>query len=231
MPQRDQKAAEELFSSFPDMPTHKTRAQAPPVTLLLWEPRHVHLLRQDKFHDLWELALFKPATQHIKVGIQVTVIPSSAFLWLNTLAEGWSTGLGTATGQDPYRIKSKENPLALLPGYGTLPLVTSSVSKIPKDHTSDLIVNLPYRAASGAVHLMGNFAPAEGRAGQPGGREPMLVRRGERVLASPLQGGGWERRPGRGWGRTARRGEDIGPWAWLRDLQRAGVALLTEVSH
>lgn len=48
-----------------------------------------------------------------------------------------------------------------LPGYGTLPLVTSSVSKIPKDHTSDLIVNLPYRAASGAVHLMGNFAPAE----------------------------------------------------------------------
>lgn len=51
----------------------------------------------------------------------------------------------------------------LLPGYGTLPLVTSSVSKIPKDHTSDLIVNLPYRAASGAVHLMGNFAPVERR--------------------------------------------------------------------
>lgn len=53
----------------------------------------------------------------------------------------------------------------LLPGYGTLPLVTSSVSKIPKDHTSDLIVNLPYRAASGAVHLMGNFAPAGRTAG------------------------------------------------------------------
>lgn len=46
------------------------------------------------------------------------------------------------------------------PGYGTLPFVTSSVSRIPKDHTSDLIVNRPYKAASGAVHLMGNLAPA-----------------------------------------------------------------------
>lgn len=50
-----------------------------------------------------------------------------------------------------------------LPGYGTLPFVTSSVSRIPKDHTSDFIVNLPYNAASGAVHLMGNFAPNEKR--------------------------------------------------------------------
>lgn len=48
----------------------------------------------------------------------------------------------------------------LLPGYGTLPFVTSSVSKIPNDHTSDLIVNRPYNAASGAVHLIGNLAPA-----------------------------------------------------------------------
>lgn len=46
-----------------------------------------------------------------------------------------------------------------LPGYGTLPLVTSSVSRIPKDQTSDFIVNFPYRAASGAVHLIGNLAP------------------------------------------------------------------------
>lgn len=45
------------------------------------------------------------------------------------------------------------------PGYGTLPLVVSSVKRMPKDQTSDLMVNLPYRAASGAVHLMGNFAP------------------------------------------------------------------------
>ncbi len=28
-----------------------------------------------------------------------------------------------------------------LPGYGILPYVTISVSKIPNDHTSDLIVN------------------------------------------------------------------------------------------
>lgn len=48
------------------------------------------------------------------------------------------------------------------PGYGTLPLVTSSVSKIPKDQTSDLMVKRPYRAASGAVHLMGNLAPVRG---------------------------------------------------------------------
>lgn len=37
----------------------------------------------------------------------------------------------------------------------------SSVSRIPKDHTSDLMVNLPKRAASGAVHLMGNLVPGE----------------------------------------------------------------------
>lgn len=37
----------------------------------------------------------------------------------------------------------------------------SSVSRIPKDHTSDLIVNLQKRAASGAVHLMGNLVPGE----------------------------------------------------------------------
>lgn len=40
--------------------------------------------------------------------------------------------------------------------------MTSSVSKIPKDQTSDLMVKRPYRAASGAVHLIGNLAPACG---------------------------------------------------------------------
>lgn len=49
------------------------------------------------------------------------------------------------------------------PGYGTLPLVTSSVSRIPNDHTSDLMVNFPYRAASGAVHFIGNLAPKRNR--------------------------------------------------------------------
>lgn len=42
-------------------------------------------------------------------------------------------------------------------------MVTSSVSRIPNDHTSDLMVNFPYSAASGAVHLMGNFAPGASR--------------------------------------------------------------------
>lgn len=51
------------------------------------------------------------------------------------------------------------NPSLSSPGYGTRPLVTSSVSKMPNDHTSDLMVNFPYSAASGAVHLIGNFAP------------------------------------------------------------------------
>lgn len=50
--------------------------------------------------------------------------------------------------------------LKFLPGYGTLPFVASSVSSTPKDQTSDLMVKRPYRAASGAVHLMGNLAPA-----------------------------------------------------------------------
>lgn len=49
------------------------------------------------------------------------------------------------------------------PGYGTLPLVTSSVSRMPNDHTSDLMVNFPYRAASGAVHFIGNLAPKSNR--------------------------------------------------------------------
>lgn len=60
----------------------------------------------------------------------------------------------------------KEKPVAAcelrngaVPGYGTRPLVMSSVSRMPKLQTSDLIVKRPYSAASGAVHLMGNFAP------------------------------------------------------------------------
>lgn len=56
-------------------------------------------------------------------------------------------------------ISAHQCCLASLPGYGTLPLVTSSVSSIPKDHTSDLMVKRPYKAASGAVHLIGNLAP------------------------------------------------------------------------
>lgn len=56
-------------------------------------------------------------------------------------------------------ISARQDCLASLPGYGTLPLVTSSVSSIPKDHTSDLMLKRPYKAASGAVHLIGNLAP------------------------------------------------------------------------
>ena len=39
------------------------------------------------------------------------------------------------------------------------PLVTISVSNMPKLQTSDLMVKRRYIAASGAVHLIGNFAP------------------------------------------------------------------------
>lgn len=34
-----------------------------------------------------------------------------------------------------------------------------SVRRIPKDHTSDLMVKTPKLMASGAVHLIGNLAP------------------------------------------------------------------------
>lgn len=39
--------------------------------------------------------------------------------------------------------------------------MTISYRRIPKDHTSDLIVKQPKLMASGAVHLIGNFAPGE----------------------------------------------------------------------
>lgn len=47
----------------------------------------------------------------------------------------------------------------VIPGYGILPNVTISVRRIPKDHTSDLMLKVPKLMASGAVHLMGNLAP------------------------------------------------------------------------
>ena len=37
------------------------------------------------------------------------------------------------------------------------PKVINSYNKIPKDHTSDFILNFRSNAASGAVHLIGNF--------------------------------------------------------------------------
>ncbi len=55
--------------------------------------------------------------------------------------------------------KTKPKRENLLPGYGTLPYVTISVKRTPKDHTSDLMVKVPKLMASGAVHLIGNFAP------------------------------------------------------------------------
>jgi len=41
--------------------------------------------------------------------------------------------------------------------------VTNSVRRIPKLQTSDLMVKRPYIAASGAVHLIGNFAPEKAK--------------------------------------------------------------------
>lgn len=61
------------------------------------------------------------------------------------------------------------------------------MSKIPNDHTSDLIVNLPYRAASGAVHLMGNFAPKERAPGYSSNQEhPAEYGLGRRSTWKPL---------------------------------------------
>jgi len=64
------------------------------------------------------------------------------------------SALGHCNGDGAFAGRRQPSP-----GYGTLPLVVSSVRRMPKDQTSDLMVNLPYSAASGAVHLMGNFAP------------------------------------------------------------------------
>lgn len=59
-----------------------------------------------------------------------------------------------------FIIHILNNYLSLvLPGYGILPYVTISVRRIPKDHTSDLMLKVPKLMASGAVHLMGNLAP------------------------------------------------------------------------
>lgn len=109
-----------------------------------------------------------------------------------------------------------------LPGYGTLPLVTSSVSKIPKDHTSDLIVNLPYRAASGAVHLMGNFAPAGRTPGYLSGREHGAgCGAGKEEQVEVLS---WDQVQRRGWeaGETGHRPglSSCGVCFWLCDLKQ-----------
>ena len=58
-----------------------------------------------------------------------------------------------------FRYQLKFPSTLELPGYGTCPKVNSSISKIPKDQTSDLTVNFPKLIASGAVHLTGNLAP------------------------------------------------------------------------
>lgn len=75
---------------------------------------------------------------------------------LGTGGQCWAQGASTAAPRWGWGFCRRRQPS---PGYGTLPLVVSSVKRMPKDQTSDLMVNLPYRAASGAVHLMGNLAP------------------------------------------------------------------------
>lgn len=96
-------------------------------------------------------------------------IPSQG-LWLSQTAHHAMPKREREGGREERKQINKEKKKGLSPinsrymnasspGYGTLPFVTSSVCRIPNDHTSDLIVNRPYSAASGAVHLIGNFAP------------------------------------------------------------------------
>lgn len=47
--------------------------------------------------------------------------------------------------------------------------------RIPKDHTSDLMLNVPKLMASGAVHLMGNLAPSCQKEGEKKQREIMFL--------------------------------------------------------
>lgn len=91
----------------------------------------------------------QPARQCQTVSLYPHSTPASC------LQTGWKLiTLPPDTSAQPHTSTQHRSP-----GYGTLPLVTSSVSKIPKDQTSDLMVKRPYKAASGAVHLMGNLAP------------------------------------------------------------------------
>lgn len=75
---------------------------------------------------------------------------------------GWGCGLRTQL--NGHTDETREARWARagappLPGYGIRPYVTISISRIPKDQTSDLMVKEPKLMASGAVHLMGNLAP------------------------------------------------------------------------
>ena len=93
------------------------------------------------------------------------------------------------------------------------------MSKIPKDHTSDLIVNLPYRAASGAVHLMGNLAPAGRTPGYSSGRDHGSGRgAGERIAGGNVfMASGSERRTWRRGNWTRARTEQL--WRLFLPLQ------------
>ncbi|TNN85422.1 hypothetical protein EYF80_004444 [Liparis tanakae] len=57
---------------------------------------------------------------------------------------------------------------------------------MPNDHTSDLMVNFPYSAASGAVHLMGNFAPAGEQRGKKCRKDSGDMVPGFRVFTATL---------------------------------------------
>ena len=54
-------------------------------------------------------------------------------------------------------FKEKKQHIQALPGYGTFPYVIISYISTPNDQTSDLTLNFRSRAASGAVHLIGNL--------------------------------------------------------------------------
>jgi hypothetical protein len=57
-------------------------------------------------------------------------------------------------------LNTNKQTLQHLPGYGNTPRVIISVSNIPNDHTSDLIVYIPESIDSGAVHLTGKWSPS-----------------------------------------------------------------------
>lgn len=191
--QCNQKAVGLFSFSFPDMSANSIWAEALPVTFLLWEPqthtptergeilwtggglKHLDqlLLTLILAHSSWWLLVYIPGGSQFCFSLAEYL----AVFFKLKLSRKLRMGLRKQSGwsfpkwcQKSLQSQAHVCEALLLPGYGTLPLVTSSVSKIPKDHTSDLIVNLPYRAASGAVHLMGNFAPAEWTPGYSSGR-------------------------------------------------------------
>ena len=70
------------------------------------------------------------------------------------------TDLSTRKYTEAAEITWARTSALVIVGYGVRPYVTSSYRNIPYAQTSDLMVKILNKQASGAVHLIGNLAPS-----------------------------------------------------------------------